>query len=158
MKSLRSCRLAQPLPQKQPIKQQLPMSKTLISCEPRQTVLDGTADFVVNLADLPLLTEPEAREFLESNVLTSGMELLLHQTFARIGGEKSASGIYKLSESMGGGKTQSMVVAGILARFPQLAKHRRLSKGIAQSQKLTLWQPSRAVPPIRKSGSASASN
>jgi len=83
--------------------------------------LDGTADFVVNLADLPQLSEAEAREFLDSNVLTSGMELLLQQAFARMAGEKSASGIYKLSESMGGGKTQSMIVAGILARYPKLA-------------------------------------
>ena len=97
------------------------MIKTLTSCTPRPAVLDGTADFVVNLADLPNLTEAEAREFLDSNVLTSGMELMLQQAFARIGGEKSASGIYKLSESMGGGKTQSMIVAGILARFPHLA-------------------------------------
>lgn len=96
--------------------------KTLAFCSPRSSVLDGTADFVVNLADLPLLTEEQALEFLDSNVLTSGMELLLQQAFARIAGEKSASGIYKLSESMGGGKTQSMIVAGILARFPHLSK------------------------------------
>lgn len=95
--------------------------KTLQACTPRKSVLDGTADFVVNLADLPQLSEAEAREFLDSNVLTSGMELLLQQAFARMGGEKSASGIYKLSESMGGGKTQSMIVAGILARYPKLA-------------------------------------
>lgn len=90
------------------------------SCTPRQAVLDGTADFVVNLSDLPRLTEAEAREFLDSNVLTSGMEMLLSQAFARMAGTGSASGIYKLSESMGGGKTQSMIVAGILARFPNL--------------------------------------
>jgi hypothetical protein len=95
--------------------------KTLVACTPRQSVLDGTADFVVNLADLPQLSENDAREFLDSNVLTSGMELLLQQAFARMSGEKSASGIYKLSESMGGGKTQSMIVAGILARFPELS-------------------------------------
>lgn len=93
---------------------------TLLALNPRPSVLDGTADFVVNLADLPRLSEPEAREFLDSNVLTSGMELLLQQSFARMSGEKSATGIYKLSESMGGGKTQSMIVAGILARFPKL--------------------------------------
>ena len=91
------------------------------SCIPRQAVLDGTADFVVNLADLPRLTEDEAKEFLDSNVLTSGMEMLLSQAFARMAGTGSASGIYKLSESMGGGKTQSMIVAGILARFPEFA-------------------------------------
>lgn len=90
------------------------------ACVPRQAVLDGTADFVVNLSDLHRLTEAEAREFLDSNVLTSGMEMLLSQTFARMAGTGSASGIYKLSESMGGGKTQSMIVAGILARFPHL--------------------------------------
>jgi hypothetical protein len=97
------------------------MMKTLQACIPRQAVLDGTADFVVNLADLPRLTEEEAQEFLDSNVLTSGMEFLLTQAFSRLAGVSSASGIYKLSESMGGGKTQSMIVAGILARFPHLA-------------------------------------
>jgi predicted AAA+ superfamily ATPase len=91
------------------------------SCIPRQAVLDGTADFVVNLADLLRLTQDEAREFLDSNVLTSGMEMLLSQAFSRMAGTGSPSGIYKLSESMGGGKTQRMIVAGILARFPKLA-------------------------------------
>lgn len=97
------------------------MKNLFQSCTPRQAVLDGTADFVVNLSALPRLTESEAREFLDSNVLTSGMEMLLSQAFARMAGTGSASGIYKLSESMGGGKTQSMIVAGILARFPHLA-------------------------------------
>ena len=96
------------------------MKNLFQSCIPRQAVLDGTADFVVNISDLPRLTEAEAREFLDSNVLTSGMEMLLSQAFARMAGTGSASGIYKLSESMGGGKTQSMIVAGILARFPHL--------------------------------------
>ncbi len=95
--------------------------KSLLALSPRPAVLDGTADFVVNLADLPALSEAEATEFLDSNVLTSGMEILLSQAFARLAGTGSSSGIYKLSESMGGGKTQSMIVAGILARFPQLA-------------------------------------
>ena len=81
--------------------------KSLSAHIPRQSVLDGTADFVVNLADLPSLSEDDAREFLDSNVLTSGMEILLSQAFARLAGTGSSSGIYKLSESMGGGKTQS---------------------------------------------------
>jgi hypothetical protein len=106
--------------------------KTLQACRPRQAVLDGTADFVVNLSDLPKLTEEEAREFLDSNVLTSGMELLLTQAFSRLEGTGSASGIYKLSESMGGGKTQSMIVAGILARFPHLAPLLSFQKPLPQ--------------------------
>ena len=40
------------------------------------------------------------------------------QAFSRLAGIGSASGIYKLSEAMGGGKTQSMIVAGLRARFP----------------------------------------
>ena len=94
--------------------------KTLQACKPRQAVRDGTADFVVNLADLPRLTEEDAREFLDSNVLTSGMELLLMQAFSRLAGKGSASGIYKLSESMGGGKTHMMIALGLLARHPHL--------------------------------------
>src|SRR5271165_3836983 len=94
--------------------------KTLNCCEPRQSVLDGSEDFVVNLSALSELTEPEAVEFLDANVLTSGMEDLVMQAFDRLSGGPSR-GIFKLSESMGGGKTQSMIVCGLLARFPKLA-------------------------------------
>ena len=62
------------------------MKNLFKSCTPRPAVLDGTADFVVNLSDLPRLTEADAREFLDSNVLTSGMEMLLSQAFARMAG------------------------------------------------------------------------
>ena len=95
--------------------------KTLICCVPRQSVLDGSEDFVVNISGMTELTEKEAAEFLDSNVLTSGMEDLILQSFDRLSGGPSR-GIFKLSESMGGGKTQSMIVAGLLARFPKLAK------------------------------------
>lgn len=108
--------------------------KTLLqACTPRQAVLEGTADFVVNLADLTKLTEAEAGEFLDANVLTTGMALLLNQVFARLSGDGSANGIYKLSESMGGGKTQSMIVAGILARFPELASLIQSNKPIPKA-------------------------
>jgi len=56
------------------------------TCIPRQAVLDGAADFEVNLSELPSLTEAEAREFLDSNALTSGMELLLMNAFSRLAG------------------------------------------------------------------------
>lgn len=94
--------------------------KTLKCCQPRQSVLDGSEDFVVNLSALQELSEAEAKEFLDANVLTSGMEELISQSFDRLAGGPSR-GIFKLSESMGGGKTQSMIVCGLLARFPSLA-------------------------------------
>ena len=101
--------------------------KSLNCCEPRQAVLDGSEDFVVNLSALPELTEPEAAEFLDSNVLTSGMEELIMQAFDRLARGPSR-GIFKLSESMGGGKTQSMIVCGLLARFPKLVKSQSFQK------------------------------
>jgi hypothetical protein len=95
--------------------------KNLTSCIPRKQVLDGTADFVVNLSMLQSISKEEAEEFLDSNVLTSGMDTLIRQTLERVTGGK-AIGIYKLSESMGGGKTQTMIVAGIIGRYPELIK------------------------------------
>ena len=92
---------------------------SLRCCTPRKTVLDGSEDFVVNLSSLSEIDEAKAREFLDSNVLTTGMEELLLQTSDRLNGGPSR-GIFKLSESMGGGKTQSMIVAGLLSRFPEL--------------------------------------
>lgn len=65
--------------------------KFLTALAPRDAVLDGTADFVVNLADLAERTEAEAREFLDANVLTSGMELPLSQAFARLAGTGGGS-------------------------------------------------------------------
>ncbi len=83
------------------------------SCEPRQAVIDGAADFVVNLSELPILSEQEARKFLDSNVLTSGMELLLMNAFSRLAGVGSPSGICKLSESMGSGNIRSIPLVQI---------------------------------------------
>lgn len=88
------------------------------TCEPRPAVIDGTADFVVKLSELPSLAEAEAREFLDSNVLTSGIELLLMNAFSRLAGVGSPSGIYKLSDSMGGGDIHSVPVAQIQTGFP----------------------------------------
>ena len=75
---------------------------------------------MVNLTGLHALSEKTAVEFLASNVLTSGMEELILQAFDRLAGGPSR-GVFKLSESMGGGKTQSMMVCGVLARMPHLA-------------------------------------
>lgn len=48
--------------------------ETLTCCEPRQSVLDGSEDFVVNLSAFSELSEAEAAEFLDADVLTSRME------------------------------------------------------------------------------------
>jgi predicted AAA+ superfamily ATPase len=47
------------------------------------------------------------------------MEDLIMQACDRLAGGASR-GIFKLSEAMGGGKTQSMIACGLLARFPEL--------------------------------------
>lgn len=94
--------------------------KTLQCCLPRQSVFDGSKYFIVKISALQELTEGKAVEFLNANVLTSGMEDLIIQTLDRLSGGPSR-GIFKLCESIGGGKTQSMIVCGLLARFPKLA-------------------------------------
>lgn len=51
------------------------------TCIPRQALLDGTADFVINLLDLPKINEAEAREFLDERVetLTAYRKSLIHE-------------------------------------------------------------------------------
>lgn len=88
----------------------------------REEVLRGEATFVVNLADLDAMSEADAARFLELNVFTGGMKTMLKHAFERLNGKSAGRPILKLSETMGGGKTQSLLSAGILAKFPHLAQ------------------------------------
>jgi hypothetical protein len=112
------------------------MTQTLATLKPRDSVLNGTEDFVVNLSNFPEKTESEAREFLDSNVVTKGMALLLEQVALRFNEGRSRA-IYKLSEAMGGGKTQSLIVLGCLSKFPQLAPSVNLEDFTAPDEVIT---------------------
>ena len=83
----------------------------------RDTVLDLTdlADFIAERADATI----KPAEFFEENEITEGMHTLLFEGFRRLEG-KSSQGVFNLTQAMGGGKTHSMLVFGLLAHEPSL--------------------------------------
>lgn len=94
--------------------------KTLYqACKPRQSVFDeNKRDDVLELTDL-IQNRIDPNEFFNENFITEGMKLLIETAFKRFHG-KSASGLIKLTQSMGGGKTHNMISLGLLAKYPQI--------------------------------------
>jgi len=86
-------------------------------CTPRESVFDPQRrDTVLDLADL-IEDRIDAETFFEENYITEGMKTLLEQAFRRMEG-KSAQGVFKLKQAMGGGKTHNLLVLGLLAKHP----------------------------------------
>ena len=84
-------------------------------CKPRNSVFADTArDDVLNLSDL-IEGKIDADRFFDENFKTKGMELLFETAFKRFAG-KSETGIIKLTQAMGGGKTHNMLALALLAR------------------------------------------
>lgn len=90
-------------------------------CKPRKSVFDkDRRDVVLDLTDL-VDGKIEPKRFFEENFVTAGMRVLLREGFRRFAGH-SASGVIKLTQSMGGGKTHNMIALGLLAKHPELRK------------------------------------
>jgi len=86
---------------------------------PRQSVFGrGHADTVAEIADLPKL---DARAFFAETHITEGMGVLLRQVFDRLMG-RSDQGVFRLKQTMGGGKTPNLLAAALLAREPTYRK------------------------------------
>jgi hypothetical protein len=84
-------------------------------CKPRASVfVDTTRDDVLNLSDL-IEDKINADRFFEESFKTKGMEILLHTAFRRFKGE-SSTGVVKLTQAMGGGKTHNMLALALLAK------------------------------------------
>lgn len=84
-------------------------------CKPRASVfVDTTRDDVLNLSDL-VEDRIDVDKFFNENFKTKGMELLLHTAFKRFKGE-SGTGVIKLTQAMGGGKTHNMLALALLAK------------------------------------------
>lgn len=91
------------------------------ACKPRQSVFDeNKRDDVLELTDL-IQNRINPNEFFEENFVTEGMKLLVETAFKRFHG-KSASGLIKLTQSMGGGKTHNMISLALLAKYPEVRK------------------------------------
>ncbi|WP_018086521.1 DUF499 domain-containing protein [Desulfurispora thermophila] len=94
--------------------------KTLYElCQPRESVFDETLrDDVLDLTDL-VENRIDPYRFFEETFLTQGMKVLLETAFKRFH-RQGATGLIKLTQSMGGGKTHNMIALGLLAKHPEL--------------------------------------
>ncbi len=86
---------------------------------PRPSVFDRLrADTVWNLSDLDTI---DGRSFFDENYVTEAMKILLPEAFKRLEQRSdSGSGVFHLSQAMGGGKTHSLVALGLLAKHQAL--------------------------------------
>jgi hypothetical protein len=88
-------------------------------CKPRGSIFDQSRrDVVLDLTDL-IENRINPAEFFTENYITGGMRHLLRESFRRFSGH-SASGVIKLTQAMGGGKTHNMIALGLLAKHPEL--------------------------------------
>ena len=89
------------------------------ACTPRASAFDPTRrDTVLDLGDL-VDGRIDPAEFFAENHVTEGMRTLLAEGFRRLEG-KSAQGVFKLTQAMGGGKTHNLLALGLLAGHPDL--------------------------------------
>ncbi len=90
-------------------------------CKPRASVfVDTTRDDVLNLSDL-IENKIDVDKFFNENFQTKGMEILLNTAFKRFKGE-SSTGVVKLTQAMGGGKTHNMLALALLAKNKEWRK------------------------------------
>ena len=94
--------------------------KTLFDvCKPRESVFDETKrDDTLDLSNL-IGDSIDGKEFFKETYITNGMKLLFDTAFKRFEG-KAASGLIKLTQSMGGGKTHNMIALGVLAQNKEI--------------------------------------
>lgn len=96
--------------------------KTLYElCKPRKSVFSGnnredTLD-LDNLLDDSI--NPE--DFFNETYITEGMKILFDSAFERFKGT-GQSGLLRLTQSMGGGKTHAMIGLALLSKYPELRK------------------------------------
>lgn len=85
----------------------------------RDSVFDeAKRDDTLDLADL-INNSIDADRFFSETYVTEGMKLLFETVFKRFRGQAS-SGLVKLTQAMGGGKTHNMVAVGVMAQNPSI--------------------------------------
>jgi Predicted ATPase (AAA+ superfamily) len=88
--------------------------------KPRPSIFDKSKrDTVLDLTDLMRKDKINAKTFFEENFITDGMNALYEGVIKRFEG-KSDDGIFRLKQTLGGGKTHNMIAIGLLALHPEL--------------------------------------
>ncbi len=96
--------------------------------KPRESVYSDTArEDVLNLSDYAEGTI-DAERFFAENFRTQGMNMLFYTAFKRFKGE-SDTGVIKLTQAMGGGKTHNMLALALLAGNTAM-REKMLGKGV----------------------------
>ena len=80
---------------------------------------DDLVDQIANLEDLNDPASLDAQQSSAGTILPKASHRLLYTGFERLSG-RSDTGAFYLSQSMGGGKTHSLIAFGLLARDPAL--------------------------------------
>lgn len=85
-------------------------------CEPRKSAFEADRRATVLNLDALLKGQVDAGAFFEENYFTNGMLMLVERALRHLGGSGAGSSAFLLSQSMGGGKTHSMIALGLLAQ------------------------------------------
>lgn len=98
------------------------MMKTVAQlCKPRASVFaEGAREDVKDLTNL-VRGEINGEEFFKENFITEGMRTLIDVAMRRFRGDTD-TGVVKLTQAMGGGKTHNMIALALLAQNPELRK------------------------------------
>lgn len=97
----------------------LPMKTLAKMLTPRKSAFSDTArEDVLNLSDFAEHCV-DGDKFFSENYTTQGMSMLFDTAFKRFKGE-SDTGVIKLTQAMGGGKTHSMLALALLAENKEL--------------------------------------
>ena len=91
-------------------------------CTPRPSVFAADRRATVLSLDTYLNGAIDGAAFFEENYFTNGMLTLVDRAFRHLVGSGAGSSVFLLSQSMGGGKTHSMIALGLLARDAVLRK------------------------------------
>jgi hypothetical protein len=87
-------------------------------CIPRKSVFDKSRrDTVLDISDL-VEDKIDPKLFFEESYLTQGIRGIYREVFRRFEG-LTDDGVFKLTQSMGGGKTHTMITLGLLAKYPE---------------------------------------
>lgn len=91
------------------------------NCKPRANVFEtGTRDTVDALSDLSS-RKIDASKFFEENHFTEGLRQLCENGLKRLAGQFD-TGVFRLKQAMGGGKTHSLIAFGLLAGSQELRR------------------------------------
>jgi len=89
-------------------------------CTPRESVFAADRRATVLSLDSYLQGKVDGTSFFEENYFTTGMLTLVDRALRHLSGSQAGSSVFQLSQSMGGGKTHSMIALGLLAQYPEL--------------------------------------